>query len=125
MNKQRQSYAPDEKVAIIRQHLLDGVATSEPCDAQGLHPTRYSRWQKEFFEGGAAAFAKEADRRSGTPGCRGGMSGNCPSVRGQGDHPTVSSSPGGGGRFRPQSAGIYSLKTTGQKRPSWGRGIAT
>ncbi len=58
MNKQRKSYTPDEKVAIIRQHLLDGVAISELCDAQGLHPTLYYRWQKEFFEGGAAAFAK-------------------------------------------------------------------
>jgi transposase len=63
MNKQRQSYTPDEKVAIIRQHLLDGVAISELCDAQGLHPTLYYRWQKEFFEGGGAAFAKEADRQ--------------------------------------------------------------
>jgi transposase len=63
MNKQSQSYAPDEKVAIIRQHLLDRVAISELCDAQGLHPTLYYRWQKEFFEGGAAAFAKEAGRQ--------------------------------------------------------------
>jgi transposase len=63
MNKQRKSYTPDEKVAIIRQHLLDGVAISELCDAQGLHPTLYYRWQKEFFEGGGAAFAKEADRQ--------------------------------------------------------------
>ena len=64
MSKQRQSYTPDEKVAVIRQHLLDGVAISERCDAQGLHPTLYYRWQKEFFEGGAAAFAKESDRQA-------------------------------------------------------------
>lgn len=50
-------------MAVIRQHLLDGVAISELCDAQGLHPTLYYRWQKEFFEGGAAAFAKESDRQ--------------------------------------------------------------
>ena len=49
------------------------------------------------------------------PDAAAAWSGPCPSVRGQGDHPTVSCSPGGGGAgFRPQSAGIYSLKTTGQ-----------
>ena len=63
MSNQRKSYTPDEKVAVIRKHLLDGVAISELCDAQGLHPTLYYRWQKEFFEGGAAAFAKESDRQ--------------------------------------------------------------
>ena len=63
MSKQRKSYTPDEKVAVIRKYLLDGVAISELCDAQGLHPTLYYRWQKEFFEGGAAAFAKESDRQ--------------------------------------------------------------
>jgi transposase-like protein len=63
MNKQRPSYTPDEKVAIIRQHLLDGVAISALCDPQGWHPTLYYRWQKAFFEGGAAAFAKEPDRQ--------------------------------------------------------------
>jgi transposase-like protein len=65
MRKQRKRYTPEEKVAIIRQHLLDGVAVSDLCDAHGLHPTVYYRWQKEFFEGGAAAFAKESDRQLG------------------------------------------------------------
>jgi transposase len=54
VSKQRQSYTPDEKVAIIRKHLLDGVAISELCDAQGLHPTLYYRWQKELLEGAEA-----------------------------------------------------------------------
>jgi hypothetical protein len=49
-------------VAIIRKHLLDGVAVPDLCDAHELHPIVYYRWQKEFFEGGAAAFAKEPDR---------------------------------------------------------------
>ena len=52
-------------MAIIREHLLEGVAVSDLCDAYGLHPTVYYRWQKEFFEGGAAAFAKESSRQIG------------------------------------------------------------
>jgi transposase-like protein len=65
MRKQRKTYTPEEKVAIIRKHLLEGVAVSDLCDEYGLHPTVYYRWQKEFFEGGAVAFAKESDRQIG------------------------------------------------------------
>jgi len=65
MRRQRKTYTPEEKVAIIREHLLEGVAVSDLCDAYGLHPTVYYRWQKEFFEGGAAAFAKESSRQIG------------------------------------------------------------
>jgi transposase-like protein len=65
MRKQRKSYTPEQKVAIIRKHLLDGVAVSDLCDEHGVHPTVYYRWQKEFFEGGAAAFAKESSRQLG------------------------------------------------------------
>jgi transposase len=63
MRKKRKTYAPDEKVGIIRRHLLDGAAIADLCDEYGLHPTVYYRWQKEFFAGGAAAFAKESDRQ--------------------------------------------------------------
>jgi transposase-like protein len=65
MRKQRKPYTPEEKVAIIRKHLLEGVVVSDLCDAHRLHPTLYYRWQKEFFEGGAAAFAKDSDRQIG------------------------------------------------------------
>ena len=33
---------------------------SELCDEQGLQPTVFYRWQKEFFENGAAAFEQKA-----------------------------------------------------------------
>ena len=65
MRKQRKTYSPEEKVGIIRKHLLDATAVSDLCDEYGLHPTVYNRWQNEFFEGGAAAFAKESDRQIG------------------------------------------------------------
>ena len=63
MKRLRKTYTPEEKVAIVRKHLLEGVAVSDLCDQHELSPTVYYRWQKEFFEGGAAAFAKDADRQ--------------------------------------------------------------
>jgi transposase len=60
MKKQRKHYTPEEKVAILRRHLLEQVPISELCDKQGLQPTVFYRWQKEFFENGAAAFQPKA-----------------------------------------------------------------
>ena len=56
MSEKRRQYSPQEKVAILRRHLLEAVAVSDLCDQYGLHPTVFYRWQKEFFEHGAAAF---------------------------------------------------------------------
>ena len=63
MTKQRRTFGAEEKVAILRRHLLDGVAVSDLCDEQGLNPTVFYRWQKAFFENGAAAFERRGDAR--------------------------------------------------------------
>ena len=69
-SRKRRKHSAEEKVAILREHLLEGVAVSDVCDNHGLNPTVFYRWQKEFFEHGAAAFdrprangAKQRDRR--------------------------------------------------------------
>ena len=60
--KQRKNYTAQEKVRILRRHLLDQVAVSDLCDEFHLHPTVFYRWQKQFFENGAEAFEREASR---------------------------------------------------------------
>jgi transposase len=49
-----------DKVAILRQVLLEGQAVSKVCEEHDVSPTLFYAWQKQFFENGAAAFAKEA-----------------------------------------------------------------
>ena len=56
MRKPRKQYTAEEKVAILRRHLLEQEPVSKLCDELGLQPTVFYRWQKEFFENGAAAF---------------------------------------------------------------------
>lgn len=56
MKKPRKHYTAEEKVAILRRHLLEKEPISTLCDELGLQPTVFYRWQKEFFENGAAAF---------------------------------------------------------------------
>lgn len=56
MKKKRRRYTPEEKVAILRRHLIDKVAVSALCEEYNIQPTVFYRWQKQFFENGAAAF---------------------------------------------------------------------
>ena len=63
MAKKRRTFTPEEKVAILRRHLVDGASVSEVCDEYGLKPTVFYRWQKAFFENGAAAFERRNDAR--------------------------------------------------------------
>ena len=59
MRKERKHYTAEEKVAILRRHLLDKEPVSGLCEELGLQPTVFYRWQKEFFENGAAAFQSQ------------------------------------------------------------------
>ena len=60
MKKTRKQYTGEEKVATLRRHLLEQEPVSKLCDELGLQPTVFCRWQKEFFENGAAAFQAKA-----------------------------------------------------------------
>ncbi len=63
MKKQRKKYGPQEKVAILRRHLVEKVPVSKLCDELGLQPTVFYRWQKDFFENGEAAFQQRNGRQ--------------------------------------------------------------
>jgi transposase len=63
MSKQRKHYSAQDKVAILRLHLLEKKPVSDLCDQYGIHPTLFYRWQKEFFENGTAAFASTGKHR--------------------------------------------------------------
>ena len=60
MKKQRKHYTSEEKVGVLRRHLLEKEPISKLCDELGLQPTVFYRWQKELFENGAAAFEQKA-----------------------------------------------------------------
>ncbi len=56
MNTPRRHFSPQEKVAILKRHLLERVPVSDLCDEVGIAPNLFYRWQKEFFEQGHVAF---------------------------------------------------------------------
>ena len=56
MPRQRRNFSGAEKMAILREHLIERVPISEVCDKHGLPPTMFYAWQKRLFEEGAAVF---------------------------------------------------------------------
>jgi transposase-like protein len=57
----RKNLSPQQKIAIVRQHLLEDVPVSDLCDKHGISPTNFYNWQKLLFENGAGAFERKAN----------------------------------------------------------------
>jgi len=70
MTRKRKNYTPDEKVAILKRHLVEKVPVSDLCDELGLNPAVFYGWQKQLFENGAAAFQRKGKRNSRSPETR-------------------------------------------------------
>lgn len=61
MSKRRyRQHTAEEKVAILRKVLVEKQTVSAVCEEHDLSPTLLYNWQQQFFENGAAAFAKDA-----------------------------------------------------------------
>jgi transposase-like protein len=66
MSEKRRHYTAQEKVAILKRHLLDKVPISDLCDQYAIHPTLFYHWQKAFFEHGHTAFEQSCQGRHGS-----------------------------------------------------------
>ena len=49
MRKNRTSYTAQEKVIILRKHLLEKIPISDICERYELRPTVFYCWQKQFL----------------------------------------------------------------------------
>jgi transposase-like protein len=49
MSNHRKHYAPEEKVSILRRHLVAKLPVFDLCQELKLQPTVFYRWLKEFF----------------------------------------------------------------------------
>jgi transposase len=64
MNKPRRHFADQDKVAILKRHLIDKVPVSDLCDEFNIYPNQFYDWLKKFFENGHLVFANS---RKGKP----------------------------------------------------------
>ncbi len=49
-----------QKLAILREHLVEKAPISDVCQKHDLQPTLFYLWQKKLFEDGAAVFETKA-----------------------------------------------------------------
>jgi transposase len=42
----RRFFSPEQKVAILREHLVEGKAVLDLCEKHRIHPTVFYQWQR-------------------------------------------------------------------------------
>lgn len=57
----RSNLTPPQKVAIVREHLIDGIPVSDLCDKHDIHATQYYNWQKQLFENAELCFQRKTN----------------------------------------------------------------
>jgi transposase-like protein len=57
MMKKRKQFSPEQKLSILREHLVEKIAVSSVCDKHGIQPSMFYHWQKNLFENGTPVFA--------------------------------------------------------------------
>jgi transposase len=62
MKKKRKTYTPEEKVAVLRRHVIAKVTVSTLCHELQLQPSVFYKWLKALFENGAVALRFQHSR---------------------------------------------------------------
>jgi transposase len=58
--RSRRHFTTEQKVALLKRHLVDKVPVSDLCDKEELQPSVFYQWQRQLFENLAGAFATPA-----------------------------------------------------------------
>jgi transposase len=62
MARQRRHFTPEQKIALLRLHLLEKKPISDICQEHNLSVNLFYLWQKQLFENGTAAFENTGKR---------------------------------------------------------------
>jgi transposase-like protein len=63
MPRQRRHFTPEQKVGLLRLHLLEKKPVSDICQEHNLAVNLFYLWQKQFFDNGTAAFENSGKHR--------------------------------------------------------------
>jgi transposase-like protein len=63
-SQKRRYLTPEQKIAILKAHLVDKKTVSDLCDEHGIQPSQFYRWQQEFFERGKLVFENHTEKPS-------------------------------------------------------------
>jgi transposase len=58
----RRKYTPEEKIRIVLEGFRREVTVNDLCRREGIKPSAYYAWTKEFMEAGKERLARDAAR---------------------------------------------------------------
>ena len=64
MKRQRRHWSADEKIKLLRRHLIEKIPISKICEEAGLAPSLFHRWQEQLFENAALALEGKRPERN-------------------------------------------------------------
>ena len=57
----RRFVTSEQKIAILREHLIDKVSVSDLGDKHRISPVLFYNWQRQLFEDGSIVFERKAN----------------------------------------------------------------
>jgi transposase len=55
--RSRRRHSPEQKAALLKQHLVDKKAVSEICTEAGIQPSVFYKWERDLLEAAPGLFA--------------------------------------------------------------------
>lgn len=63
MSKKNKSWSLEDKLAILKEHFIEGKPVSEICDTKKLAPSLFYTWRETLFSSGFNADDKRKQRQ--------------------------------------------------------------
>ena len=63
MSKSRKTRSPEEKLTIIKRHLIGKESIAFICEQEQIAPSQFYQWQQQLFERGAQCFNVDKKRQ--------------------------------------------------------------
>jgi len=64
LKKERRHWSADEKIKLLRRHLIENVPISKICEEARLAPSLFHRWQEQLFQNAALALEGKRPERN-------------------------------------------------------------
>ena len=64
MSRERKHVPASDKLAILKEYLIERKPISDLCDQHGIQPSQVYRWQSLLFEHGAGALDRKPGRQA-------------------------------------------------------------
>lgn len=55
----RKQRTPEEKMDILKRHLVGNENVSDICDEIGIHPNQFYKWQADLFSSASEVFGRK------------------------------------------------------------------